>query len=102
MEKITISDINIFPIAQQGSLIGWGSCVINDSLRISGIALHITPQGVLAVKFPAKRVGRGFLFYCQPLSPEIAELFRVAFEEEAKRAGLFNSEEEITPENGNE
>jgi len=89
-QQIKISNINIFPVAQQETLLGFGSCVVNEVLRISGIALHTTLQGQLKICFPAKKISRGLTFYIQPLDSETSELFRSAFEEEAKKVGLFN------------
>lgn len=85
--------MEIFPIAQEGTLIGWGSCEINGLIRLSGIALHITKEGKLKINFPAKKVGKGLSFYFQPLNPDMAEKFRLSFKEKAKEVGLLVSNE---------
>lgn len=98
MNEITIDSINIFPIPQKESspsLVGFGSCIVNNCLRLSGLALHITREGKLKIVWPAKSVGRGFVFYNQPLSSEVSEKFRLAFENKATEVGLFNLTEEI-------
>jgi len=88
--NINISEINIFPIAQKESLLGFGSFLINNCLRISGVALHTTTKGRIKLVFPAKRLGSGYQFYCQPTDKETYELIRNKFEEKAKEIGLFN------------
>jgi len=85
-----ISEVQIFPIRQQGTLVAFGSFLANNSLRISGIALHTSRKGELRIVFPAKRVGNGYVYYCQPLSQEINKEIELAFEEKAKEIGLFN------------
>jgi len=87
---IKISEINIFPIAQRESLIGFGSFLFGDCLRISGIALHATTTGRIKLLFPAKKLGSGYQYYAQPINNETYELIRTAFEEKAEEIGLFN------------
>ena len=84
-----INNIQIFPIRQEGSLMAFGSFE-SGCLRISGIALHTKKDGGLRSVFPAKRVGSGYVYYCQPLNQETSEEVDTAFEEKAKEIGLFN------------
>ena len=87
---IKISEINIFPIAQRETLLGFGSFVINNRLRISGIALHSTTEGRIKLVFPAKKIGSGYHFYCRPTNTETYEFIRSKIEEKAKELGLFD------------
>lgn len=101
-QKIELSELVIRPLPpSSSSLIGFGSCIVNGSLRITSIGLHISPEGGLnPLNWPTKKVGNGYVFYAQPLNEEIAELFRVAFEEEAKKCGLIGAN--LNQENGAE
>jgi len=84
------SEVQIFPIRQQGTLVAFGSFLANNSLRISGIALHTGKEGKLRIVFPAKKVGNGYVYYCQPLNQEIKRQIELVFEEKAKEVGLFD------------
>ena len=85
MSEIIIDNLNIFPLPQRESLVGFGNCEVNHSFRISGLALHIEKNGKLKIVWPAKRVGQGFVFFCSPLSREVSEEFRSAFEKKQKK-----------------
>jgi hypothetical protein len=40
-------------------LLGWVSCVLQDTLRLDGLALRRTADGRLALSFPARKDARG-------------------------------------------
>ena len=85
-----ISEVQIFPIRQTASLVAFGSFSANNFLRISGLGIHTTKDGKLRIVFPAKRVGNGYVYYCQPLNKEVSEKIELAFFEKAKEIGLFD------------
>jgi len=52
---ISITEVNISFIKQQGSLIAMASCLINDQLYISSIGIHEKLEGGYRLTYPKKQ-----------------------------------------------
>lgn len=69
-----ISQIEIFPLPPRRGLVGFASCVLDDWLFLSGIALHAKLDGSLRLVFPVKRLTNGkTLALFHPVSREGTE-----------------------------
>ena len=59
---VKISEVNCFPIRQRGTLIGFASCIWNDSLHIGSIAIHVDTQGEagrIRLVYPVEKIKNG-------------------------------------------
>ena len=72
MSGLRVDDVHMVSARQRDrerGLLGWVSCVLNDSLRVDGIALRRTTDGRLTLSYPAHRDGAGRQhFYVRPLT----------------------------------
>ncbi len=83
----TVGEINLFPIKQQGSLVGFASCVINGWFYCGGIGIHsdMASRGY-KITYPTKMLKNGEsvpIFH--PLSKPIADQIQAAITAEWER-----------------
>ena len=76
-EEITISEIKVIPIKANEGLVGFASCVINGSIFIGSIAIHLTRNQDFRLVFPAKKLESGkCMEHVHPISKEAYEIIR--------------------------
>lgn len=63
-----VSEVNVVPIRPKDGLVAFASCVIDDSLYLSSIAVHTRPSGGYRLVFPTKMVGDTKLNVFNPIS----------------------------------
>ena len=51
----TVALVNASPTEARSGLLGWVSCVLNQTVVVDGIALRRTADGRLALSYPARR-----------------------------------------------
>jgi DNA-binding cell septation regulator SpoVG len=80
MNKITISEISIYPIRPKDGLVAFSSCLFNGQLSLNSIAIYTKPDGNgYRLVFPAKMLPNGKqinLFY--PINKDVAGLIHKA------------------------
>ena len=62
MTDIEISSVaftNGSPADIRSGLIGWITCVLNDTLLVDGVTLRQTADGRLTLSYPTRRDGKG-------------------------------------------
>jgi DNA-binding cell septation regulator SpoVG len=85
--KVSEVKIRLVDKSEDG-LIGWASCVINDSLYLNNIAIRYSRDGQVILTFPAKK-SRSSLkyFYFNPISREAARVLKEAIIDKLKLLG---------------
>lgn len=74
---MVISEIQIVPIKPQNGLVGFASCVINNSFYVGNIAIYSSPSSLNGFRllFPNKKLASGQVIACfHPISKEAEEL----------------------------
>ena len=82
-----VSEINLYPIKQQGSLLGFASCVVNGWFYFGGLAIHTDlPTRGLRLVYPTKKTfsGKQIPLY-HPISKDAAEKVQIAITAEWER-----------------
>ena len=89
--KVTEVKIRLVDKSEDG-LIGWASCVINDSLYLNNIAIRYSKAGQVILTFPAKKSKSSFkYFYFNPISHDAARILKQAIIDKLKVAGVEKS-----------
>lgn len=81
MSDLLISEILIIPIKPQGSLVAFGSCVVNDDLYIGDIGIHssLTNTEGFRLVYPDKTLPNGKRVNCvHPINKESGEVISKA------------------------
>ncbi len=64
---------------QQGSLLGWASCVLNGSLFLNGIEIRRSAEGRIFLAFPHQTSpGNRRHFFFNPVNREASRVFEAA------------------------
>lgn len=78
---LEVSEVQFLPIKPQGSLIGFSSLVLNDSLYAGAIGVHTRPDGSLRLLFPGRILPNGKKIQVfHPINHETEEILRRAVE----------------------
>ena len=88
MKEFIISEIQIIPIKPQGSLVAFGSCVVNDAIYIGDIAIHssLTNTEGFRLVYPDKTLPNGKRVNCaHPINRESGEIILKAIIEAYKK-----------------
>ena len=89
--KVTEVKIRLVDKSEDG-LIGWASCVINDSLYLNNIAIRYSKDGRVILTFPAKKSKSSLkYFYFNPISHDAARILKQAILDKLKVAGVEKS-----------
>jgi DNA-binding cell septation regulator SpoVG len=90
MEK-EILEVNITPINPKGSLLAFGSCVLNN-LCLTSIAIHQRKDGKgIRIVYPARKVGDKNFNYFYPIKAELNNALTEAFDKKIKELKLFET-----------
>ena len=75
MEEIRVTEVQVRLVDNpEDSLIGWASCVVNDLLFLSNIAVRYAKDGNVILTYPAKKTrGDSKYFYFKPINRRMAE-----------------------------
>ncbi len=72
--RLVISGVKLTPAPateRSAGLLGWISCTVGEALRLDGLALRRTREGVLTIAFPCRKDGAGRKHYVvRPLDDE--------------------------------
>lgn len=79
-----ISEINIVPVKPNNGLIGFVSCVLDDSYYIGSIAIYTKLDGGYRLLFPTKVLGDSQLHYHHPITKEMGEELKKAILEKVE------------------
>ncbi len=84
--NLKVSEVKIRLVDKsEDGLIGWASCVINDSLYLNNIAIRYSKEGEVILTFPAKKSKSSLkYFYFNPISHEAAKLLKEAIIDKLK------------------
>ena len=78
-KSLSVSGVQLVSAGAQdrvSGLLGWISCVLNDGVRLDGIALRRTTEGRLVLSFPERRDGAGRRHpYIRPVDDEARRAF---------------------------
>ena len=88
MREFVLSEIQVVPIKPQGSLVAFGSCVVNDALYIGDIAIHssLTNTEGFRLVYPDKILPSGKKVNCiHPINKESGEIISKAIIGEYKK-----------------
>ena len=78
-QKIIVSEINIDPIKPSSGLVGFASCVINNSIFLGSIGIHKRLDGSgYRITYPTKKIGRIKLNYFHPINSECGKMIETA------------------------
>lgn len=90
--KVSEVKIRLVDKSEEG-LIGWASCVINDSLYLNNIAIRHSKEGQVILTFPAKKSkGNTKYFYFNPISHEASKILKEAIIDKLKLSGVSKQE----------
>src|SRR5262245_49613738 len=74
-DKIRITDVSFTAASSkdaEAGLLGWVSCLLNDSLRLDSISLRRTVEGAIVLSFPGRRDRRGHQHvFVRPLNDRV-------------------------------
>ena len=88
MREFVLSEIQIVPIKPQGSLVAFGSCVVNEALYIGDIGIHssLTNTDGFRLVYPDKVLLNGSKANCvHPINKESGEVISKALIGEYKK-----------------
>lgn len=88
MREFVLSEIQIVPIKPQGSLVAFGSCVVNEALYIGDIGIHssLTNTEGFRLVYPDKILPNGSRVNCfHPINKESGEVISKAIIEAYKK-----------------
>jgi DNA-binding cell septation regulator SpoVG len=82
-----VGEINIAPLKQHGSLVGFASCVINNWFYFGGIAIHTDlPTRGFRLVYPTKKLQNGLQIpLYHPITKTVAEKIQIAVTSEWER-----------------
>lgn len=66
--KIKISEIEITPVKPQNGLVAFASCVIDEKLYLSSIAILTRLEGGFRLTYPTKKIGEHSLNIYHPIN----------------------------------
>lgn len=81
MKEMEITEIEIHPIKPRQGLVGFASCVINDSLYLGNIAIHTSPSHASGYRlvYPNKLVAGSKEIPCvYPINHQTADTISAA------------------------
>lgn len=73
-----LSEVNVTPIKPQGGLIAFASIVIDESIYLSSIAVHLRPDGSYRLLYPTKRIGERTVNFFHPINRETSKRIEAA------------------------
>ena len=83
-KEILISEVSIILVRPHDGLIGFASCIFEDRLYLSDIAIHSTPNGDFRLVYPSKKINnRNFNIY-YPINKETGKIIQFAIVEKYK------------------
>lgn len=88
MEKIKVSEVKVRLMDRnEDGLIGWASCVVNDSIYLNNIAIRLGKDGRVVLTYPAKKSkSDSRYFHFNPISQEAARVLEAAILDRLKPA----------------
>jgi len=84
MKKIELSEIQIVPIKPRDGLVAFASCIVNNQLYLSSIAVYTSPSSHDGYRlvYPTKLLPTGKQINCvHPINRETGEVFQRAIVE---------------------
>jgi len=79
MEKVKISEVQIVPVKPNNGLVAFASCIFNEQLYLSSIAIFTRADGSgYRLVYPTKKVGDKNLNIFHPINSQIGEILERA------------------------
>jgi stage V sporulation protein G len=86
MTDFQISDVQIIPVQPIHGLVAFASCVINQKLFLSSIAIHKKlDQSGYRLTYPTKKTGNKNFTIFHPLEPSLSKAMETAIFDEYRR-----------------
>ena len=63
-----ISEVQIVPVKPSDGLVAFGSIVIDESIYLGSIGIHVRPDGSYRITYPSKRIGNRELSVYHPIN----------------------------------
>jgi len=80
----------------EDGLIGWASCVLNESMFLNNIAIRHSKEGEVILTFPAKKSkSNQKYFYFNPISHDAANVLKKAIIDKLKLQGAEKPDEAV-------
>ena len=74
-----INEIQIIPVKPNNGLVAFASCVVDNCLYLSSIAIHKKLDGSgYRLTYPTKKVGMGSLHIYHPITKELSKVIEEA------------------------
>ncbi len=76
---LKVSQVEIIPFRPRNGHLGFASCVINDQIYLSDVAIFSRPAGGVRLGFPVKRLANGSAIdIFKPLNETVEKVFEAA------------------------
>jgi stage V sporulation protein G len=82
---MTISEIQIVPVKAHDGLLGFASCVLENSFYIGSIAVFSKLDGGFRLVYPTKKIGEKNLNYHHPINSETSKEIETAICQKAEQ-----------------
>lgn len=94
-KRMKVSEVQVVPIKPKNGLVGFASCVIDESIFIGSIGIFTRPNGGYRLTYPTKKVGLASQSIIHPINKLAADLIDKAiisqFEEVTKTYVRYSS-----------
>lgn len=75
----SLSEVRVIPVKTSNNLVGFASCVVNKCLKLDNIGIVTTPDGLLKLSYPTKKLANGEKYrFFYPIDTRTAEHFEKA------------------------
>ncbi len=69
-----VTDVQIIPIKPKDGLVGFASCVFNDSFYFGSIGIYTRPNGDLRLTYPTRKISNQNISIFHPINKSVAQL----------------------------
>lgn len=69
-----ISEINITPIKPANGLVAFASVVVDESIYLGSMGIHVRPDGTYRITYPSKKIGSRELSIYHPINRDAGQL----------------------------
>ncbi|MGZ6250757.1 MAG: septation protein SpoVG family protein [Candidatus Chromulinivorax sp.] len=76
--KDKVSEVQIIPLKPKDGLVAFASCIFNQALYISSIAIYTRPNGGFRLSFPTKKSATSSIPIFHPINTQTKNLIEEA------------------------
>ena len=69
-----ISEVQVVPIKPSDGLVAFASVVLDESVYLGSIGVHVRPNGTYRITYPAKKIGSRELSVYHPINRDAGQL----------------------------